>query len=92
MGKQISKSTDHAKALIAGMGRIRAEYQKLVDASKADKSMGEKERVEDIALFQRKIADCDKMISWWKADIAAKEEKAKAASKADAKTTEKATA
>lgn len=81
--KKISKSEAHAKNLIASARKISAEYQKMIDLCKSDQSASEKERIEDIALFDRKIAEANKMISWWLADIALISEKEKSAKKSE---------
>jgi len=96
MSKKISKSNAHANLLIESAKKIRAEYQRMIEASKKDASLSAKERIEDIALFDRKIAECDKMISWWSADIASNNqreiEKKKSAESEKKKSAEKASA
>lgn len=89
--KKISKSEAHAKNLISSARKISAEYQKMIDLCKNDSSASEKERIEDIALFERKIAEANKFISWWLADIALISEKAEKEKKS-AKQSEKASA
>lgn len=70
MSKKISKNSKHCEALIASAARIKQEYQNMILLASADESACEAEREADIALFARKSIDADRMISWWKADIA----------------------
>lgn len=79
MAKKITKSVEHCKALIQRMLAIRVEYCKALAACNEDATAGPDERAADIALFERKKMDVDRMVRWWEADIARHEAKAEAA-------------
>lgn len=83
--RKINKSANHAKNLEAAQNRISAEYRKMRASCEQDQSANAKERAADIALFERKLAESEKMSAWWSADqarIAAQNSEKKASAEA----------
>lgn len=83
--RKINKSANHAKNLEAMQNQISALIRKMRAASAQDQSANAKERADDIALFDRKLAESEKMSAWWSADqarIAAQNSEKKASAEA----------
>lgn len=84
--RKINKSANHAKNLEAAQNRISAEYRKMRLLCEQDQSANAKERADDLSLFDRKIAESEKMSAWWSADqarIAAQKAEKESAQKAE---------
>ena len=70
MSKRINKSEAHASKLIECAQQAQAAFELMRDAIADDQSAHESERAADLALANRKISECERMISWWMQDIA----------------------
>jgi hypothetical protein len=81
--KKINKSSEHARALIAQAQLALECFKSMKRASEEDSSANASERSADIELFARKMLDCERMMRWWRDDIARSERKSEASKSAE---------